>query len=95
METIYSSEISVDFQRTTHRNIQKIVLLIISQISINIFLFEYIYKQLKIPSIQFLLTIQLMCYDSGSQTVRRGALGRREIFLGRREIFKYFHWNDT
>jgi hypothetical protein len=36
-----------------------------------------------------------IAYTSGSQTVRRGALGGREIFLGRREIFKYFHWNDT
>jgi hypothetical protein len=27
-------------------------------------------------------------YSSGSQTVRRGALGRREIF-------RCFHWNDT
>jgi hypothetical protein len=42
-----------------------------------------------------ILTVRVLnwniCYPSGSQTVRRGALGRREIFLGRREIFKYFH----
>jgi hypothetical protein len=34
------------------------------------------------------VTITYMIYDSGSQTVRRGALGCRKIF-------KYFHWNDT